>query len=315
MAHFSPEVAKNNVRAMYDYQLRADDPVRPQDAGMVIDAVFYNSSPIGAATAAAGTSATPEAAPLRLGHLGIYSATRDKTFIAEMLPEDPGLSRLVVPGAGQQPQRHHRIWRHPPRRAQRRVRQHHLQVQYPTGAPVGLDLSSCTNEGDGWYGCAGGWRSISRVLSVGGYADMDIGAQHGAGWESGMDNAARFGFIEPEQLKRYADKDLWRRHGQRRARTGTSSSSKTIRTTATSSASPSIRSRWSSTPSSPRRNASWPTWPSCSASRTRRARYREGATQLADYINSCLFDEASGFYYDRQIARDLPDANGCVVNC
>ena len=35
---------------------------------------------------------------------------------------------------------------------------------------------------------------------------MDIGAQHGAGWESGMDNAARFGFIEPDQLKRYADK-------------------------------------------------------------------------------------------------------------
>ena len=42
MAHFNPEVAKNNVRAMYDYQIQADDPVRPQDAGMVIDAVFYN---------------------------------------------------------------------------------------------------------------------------------------------------------------------------------------------------------------------------------------------------------------------------------
>ena len=39
-------------------------------------------------------------------------------------------------------------------------------------------------------------RSINRVLNVGGYSDMDIGAQHGAGWESGMDNAARFGFIE-----------------------------------------------------------------------------------------------------------------------
>ena len=26
------------------------------------------------------------------------------------------------------------------------------------------------------------------------------------GWESGMDNAARFGFIEQDQLKRYADK-------------------------------------------------------------------------------------------------------------
>lgn len=35
------------------------------------------------------------------------------------------------------------------------------------------------------------------------------------------------------------------------------------------------------------------------------SRYREGATQLAGYINSCLFDEASGFYYDRQIAQGI----------
>ena len=43
------------------------------------------------------------------------------------------------------------------------------------------------------------------------------------------------------------------------------------------------------------------------------SRYREGATQLAGYINGCLFDEASGFYYDRQIAQgDVVDANGCV---
>ena len=34
--------------------------------------------------------------------------------------------------------------------------------------------------------------------------DIDIGAQHGAGWESGMDNAARFGFINKEQLTDYA---------------------------------------------------------------------------------------------------------------
>ena len=35
---------------------------------------------------------------------------------------------------------------------------------------------------------------------------MDIGAQHGAGWESGMDNVARFGFISQTQLKQYANK-------------------------------------------------------------------------------------------------------------
>ena len=33
----------------------------------------------------------------------ICSATRDEGFIAEMYPKDPGLSRLAVSGAGQQP--------------------------------------------------------------------------------------------------------------------------------------------------------------------------------------------------------------------
>ena len=39
LAHIAPDVAKDNVRAMFDYQIRADDPLRPQDAGMLVDAI------------------------------------------------------------------------------------------------------------------------------------------------------------------------------------------------------------------------------------------------------------------------------------
>ena len=31
-ADFNPELAKNNMRALFDYQIQKDDTVRPQDA-------------------------------------------------------------------------------------------------------------------------------------------------------------------------------------------------------------------------------------------------------------------------------------------
>lgn len=44
IAHFDASLAKDNIRAMFDYQVRSDDPIRPQDHGMIIDTVFYNQS-------------------------------------------------------------------------------------------------------------------------------------------------------------------------------------------------------------------------------------------------------------------------------
>ena len=40
MAHFNAVVAKENIRAMFTYQIQADDALRPQDEGMVIDAIY-----------------------------------------------------------------------------------------------------------------------------------------------------------------------------------------------------------------------------------------------------------------------------------
>lgn len=44
LAEFAPELAKNNIMAMFAHQIQADDALRPQDAGMLIDAIFYNPS-------------------------------------------------------------------------------------------------------------------------------------------------------------------------------------------------------------------------------------------------------------------------------
>ncbi|ABV89461.1 MGH1-like glycoside hydrolase domain-containing protein [Shewanella pealeana] len=42
LARFDPELAKSNVLAMFDYQFTSQDPLRPQDAGNLPDAIFYN---------------------------------------------------------------------------------------------------------------------------------------------------------------------------------------------------------------------------------------------------------------------------------
>ncbi|MGS0726364.1 MGH1-like glycoside hydrolase domain-containing protein, partial [Shewanella sp. 0m-11] len=42
LARFDTELAKSNVLAMFDYQFTAQDPLRPQDAGNLPDAIFYN---------------------------------------------------------------------------------------------------------------------------------------------------------------------------------------------------------------------------------------------------------------------------------
>lgn len=41
-AKFDGELAKNNIRALFDYQIKEDDKLRPQGFGTIIDAIFYN---------------------------------------------------------------------------------------------------------------------------------------------------------------------------------------------------------------------------------------------------------------------------------
>ena len=45
MAKYNPDAAIENVRSIFDYQIQEDDEVRPQDAGAIIDCIFYNKGP------------------------------------------------------------------------------------------------------------------------------------------------------------------------------------------------------------------------------------------------------------------------------
>ncbi|WP_218570481.1 hypothetical protein, partial [Pseudomonas sp. Kh7] len=42
MAHFNPDVAMENIRTVFQFQVKDDDPIRPQDAGYLLDVVNYS---------------------------------------------------------------------------------------------------------------------------------------------------------------------------------------------------------------------------------------------------------------------------------
>ena len=199
MSYFAPEIAKNNVRAMFDYQIKANDALRPQDLGMLQDTVFYNKSPARGGDGDNWNERNTKPSLASWAVWQIYEQTKDTAFIEEMYPKlkaynswwlsnrDHNQNGILEFGATKSP----------------RHNTDDSQLTFKVkGAPENY-TASCV-EADEWFNCQG-MSLYQEILSSEQYEELESGAQEAAGWESGMDNAARFGFITPEQLKKYAD--------------------------------------------------------------------------------------------------------------
>ncbi|WP_246058260.1 alpha-glucosidase [Litorilituus lipolyticus] len=206
LATINPELAKDNVRAMFDYQVDVSDELRSQDAGMVVDAIFYNKDSARAGDGGNWNERNTKPPLASWAVWQIYQQDGDKTFVKEMYPKllayhqwwyrnrDHNGNGLAEYGATK-----HRLHNND-------KQQIVFTVEYAQAPSNKLNLSHCKVSGSHSYQCAG-METYQQVLDVGGYKDLDIPAQHAAGWESGMDNAARFGFINAEQLTAYAQKN------------------------------------------------------------------------------------------------------------
>uniref|UniRef100_UPI0032213FFD alpha-glucosidase n=1 Tax=Intrasporangium sp. TaxID=1925024 RepID=UPI0032213FFD len=310
MAHFNPEVAKDNVRAMYDYQITADDPVRPQDAGMVIDAVFFNKLADRGGDGGNWNERNTKPPLSAWAVWEIYRATGDRRFVAEMYPKirayhdwwyrarDHDRNGIAEYGATNHPEHND---------ANGNIT---FTVQYLDAPPGSVDLSGCQKAEDSeTFACAGD--SLYRaVLAAGGYESLYIGAQDAAGWESGMDNAARFGFIDNDQLQRYADsryagdverarKDWQVLFLENRAPDGRlvgfSINQESVELNAYLAREKQILADMAD----------------LLGHRAQAGRDRAGARQIAAHLDRCMFDPATGFYYDRQITEELADPGEC----
>ncbi|MFT4926479.1 MAG: putative isomerase [Phenylobacterium sp.] len=316
MASFNPAIAKANIRAMFDYQINATDPLRPQDAGMIMDAIFYNKD---SARQGDGGNWNERNSKPPLAAWAVWqvyqqshdkSKGKDKAFLEELFPKllsyhhwwyrnrDHNRNGLVEYGATK-----HRLHNN----AQGQIA---FKVQYKNAKK----LAQCEQLKDHWRQCYG-MDLYNQVLADGDYQALDIEAQHGAGWESGMDNAARFGFISEPQLQNYAkqhfDGDIQRARQDWQVRffanvdsqgqdsqghlLGFSINQESVELNSYLAKEKHILAKMAEV-----------------LNKTTMAKQlKQQADKLAGRINQCFFDAKSGFYYDRQITDAPSNESSC----
>ncbi|MFD9905397.1 glycoside hydrolase, partial [Streptomyces sp. NPDC059063] len=83
-ARFDPGLATSQIRAMFDHQVRPTSSTRPQDAGMIPDAVFYNDTSDGGGNWNERNSKPPLAA---WAVWEVYRRSGDRGFLRETYPK------------------------------------------------------------------------------------------------------------------------------------------------------------------------------------------------------------------------------------
>ncbi|HDR2786828.1 TPA: alpha-glucosidase [Enterobacter asburiae] len=287
MSHFNPDIAKENIRAVFSWQIKPDDPVRPQDAGFVPDLIAWNLSPERGGDGGNWNERNTKPSLAAWSVMEVYNVTHDKTWLAEMYP------KLTA---------YHDWWL--------RNRDHNGNGVPEYGAT--RDKAHNTPGGEMLFMVKKGQKEESlsgldkyeNVVNNGHYDSLEIPAQVAASWESGRDDAAVFGFIDKEQLDAYVKNggkrsDWTVKFAENRSKEGTLLGYSLLQESVDQA---------SYMYSDNHYLAQMATVLGKTQDATH---YRQLADKLANYINTCMFDAASGFYYDIRI-EDKPLANGCA---
>lgn len=287
MAHFNPEVAKDNIRAMFAYQIQADDAVRPWDKGFIPDLVAYNTSPERGGGGGNWNERNTKPSLAAWAVMEVYKTTEDKAWLEEMYP------KLVA---------YHDWWL--------RNRDNNGNGVPEYGAS--RDKAHNTDNGDMLFTVERGNKKeelagldkYQEIIKSGNYDHIEIPAQTAASWESGRDDAAAFGFIDKEQLDVYVKnggkRSDWEvKFAQNRDKNGTLLGYSLLQESVDQASYMYSDNQYLAEMAD-------------ILGKTSEAKdFREKADKLANYINTCMFDEGTGFFYDIRI-EDKPLANGCA---
>lgn len=287
MAHFNPQVAKANIRAVFSWQIPADDPLRPQDAGFLPDLIAYNLSPQRGGDGGNWNERNTKPALAAWAVMEVYRTTGDKSWLAEMYP------KLMA---------YHNWWLRNRDHNDNGVPEYGATLDIAHNTPDGKMLFSVTKANH--QQTLAGLDNYQRILKHGDYDRLEIPAQVAASWESGRDNAAVFGFIDAQQLKKYlaagGKREDWQvQFAENRAPDGTLTGYSLLQESVDQASY-----MYSD-------NLYLAEIASILADKTTAATLRRQAAKLANYINSCMFDEKTGFFYDIRI-EPTPLANGCA---
>ncbi|MGW2229868.1 MGH1-like glycoside hydrolase domain-containing protein [Streptomyces formicae] len=83
-ARFDPRLAQTQIRSMFDRQITADSTTRPQDAGMIPDALFYNDPERGGGNWNERNSKPPLSS---WSVWEVYRKSGDRAFLRELYPK------------------------------------------------------------------------------------------------------------------------------------------------------------------------------------------------------------------------------------
>ncbi|MGL4927693.1 MAG: alpha-glucosidase [Plesiomonas shigelloides] len=305
MAHFNPDVAMSNIRAVFSRQIQADDPIRPYDAGYVIDVIGYNMSPergkaSGQPDADGGNwnerNTKPSLAAWAVWE--VYNALNNehqreqeaKAWLDEMYP------KLVA---------YHDWWLRARDTNNNGIPEYGAATDVAHNTADGKMLFSVTYA-DGKKQEMTGIEAYNALLDSGKpYQSLTIPAQTAASWESGRDDAAVFGFIDEDQLARYVANGG--SAGDWQVRFAESRDPKTGQLKGYSLLQESVdqASYWYSD------NHYLAQMAEILGKPEEAKAFRSRAEKTAEYINTCMFHAPSGYFYDIEIA-DKPLANGCA---
>ena len=287
MAHFNPEVAKDNIRAMFAYQIQADDTVRPWDAGFIPDLLAYNTSPERGGDGGNWNERNTKPSLAAWAVMEVYKTTDDKAWLEEMYP------KLVA---------YHDWWL--------RNRDNNGNGVPEYGAS--RDKAHNTDNGDMLFTVERGDKKeelagldkYQDIIKSGNYDHIEIPAQTAASWESGRDDAAAFGFIDKDQLDAYVanggKRSDWEvKFAQNRDKNGTLLGYSLLQESVDQASYMFSDNQYLAQMAD------------ILGKDSEAKTFREKADKLANYINTCMFDESTGFFYDIRI-EDKPLANGCA---
>ncbi|MBG0669145.1 alpha-glucosidase [Enterobacter roggenkampii] len=287
MSHFNPDIAKENIRAVFSWQIKPDDPVRPQDAGFVPDLIAWNLSPERGGDGGNWNERNTKPSLAAWSVMEVYNTTQDKAWLAEMYP------KLVA---------YHDWWL--------RNRDHNGNGVPEYGATRDKAHNTASGEmlftvkkGDKEESLSG-LNNYARVIDKGHYDSLEIPAQVAASWESGRDDAAVFGFIDKAQLDKYVENGGKRSDWTVKFAENRDNEGKLLGYSLLQESVDQASYMYSD-------NHYLAQMASLLGKEQEASRYRQLADKLATYINTCMFDAKSGFYYDIRI-EDKPLTNGCA---
>ncbi|PSV31462.1 alpha-glucosidase [Photobacterium sp. GB-72] len=351
MAHFNPDLAMENIRTVFEHQVKADDVLRPYDKGYLLDVVGMNMSQqrgdalglteFNDAQTWNERNTKPSLASWAVWE--VYTALKDKynrpsdakAWLEEMYPQ------LVA---------YHDWWLTARDTNKNGIPEYGAAVD-PEHTKDGQLIYKYKLEGDTEWQVAYGIDNYNALLESGNYVDISSPAQTAASWESGRDDAAVFGFIDTiadaqgltdsdeiatiDQLGRYAKKKYEFDNSYNiNAKTVTYRNTDAVNTAKLNLAKKDWQVKFSENKDASGEvigyslmqesvdQASY--WYSDNKYLAQIAEvlghsdaaetFTQKAVETRDYINKCMFDTDTGFYYDINIdsseAKELN--NGCA---